>query len=380
MVVFHHPKRLHAESNVASLIRPARMYEAFSRIGEEVLEITGNGPEREKKWEDLKPRILSEVGEGVFYSESVNVPPALTWLRKKPHRMNFDYRLIQSIRNAGMPTGLFYRDIHWGFERPRGGGLRPFIKNKCIPVFGRRELKHYERSVDVLFLPDVRMADYLPLTFANSEIRSLPPGGEQQENPARKFSPEGGINLLYVGNIAPPIYDLRGYFAASAEEEKVRLKVITRERALKLHGALYEFNDVDGPQVLHAQGQELQQHYQEADIALCVWEGVEYHRFVMPVKVYESIAHGVPLIVSSSAEVLARFVEREKIGWVVQNADEFTMLLRRLAEHPGEIVERRQAVESIRHLHTWDQRAREVVEALRGAGPAAHTENEITKR
>ena len=183
-----------------------------------------------------------------------------------------------------------------------------------------------------------------------------------------------------MGNIAPPIYDLRGYFAASAEEEKVRLKVITRERALKLHGALYEFNDVDGPQVLHAQGQQLQQHYQEADIALCVWEGVEYHRFVMPVKVYESIAHGVPLIVSSSAEVLARFVEREKIGWVVQNTDEFTMLLRRLAEHPGEIVERRQAVESIRHLHTWDQRAREVVEALRGAGPAAHTENEITKR
>ena len=62
MVVFHHPKRLHAESNVASLIRPARMYEAFSRIGEEVLEITGNGPEREKKWADLKPRILSEAG------------------------------------------------------------------------------------------------------------------------------------------------------------------------------------------------------------------------------------------------------------------------------------------------------------------------------
>ena len=380
MVVFHHPKRLHAESNVASLIRPSRMHEAFSRIGEEVLEITGNGPEREKKWADLKPRILSEAGEGVFYSESVNVPPALTWLRKKPHRMNFDYRLIQSIRNAGMPTGLFYRDIHWGFERPRGGGLRPFIKNKCIPVFGRRELKHYERSVDVLFLPDVRMADYLPLSFANSEIRSLPPGGEEQENPARKFSSEGGINLLYVGNIAPPIYDLRGYFAAGAEQEKVRLKVITRERALKLFGDLYRFNGADGPEVLHAQGQELNQHYQEADIALCVWEGVEYHRFVMPVKVYESIAHGVPLIVSSSAEVLASFVEREGIGWVVKDSDEFAMLLARLTEHPGEVVERRQAVEKIRHLHTWDQRAREVVEALREAEKGPHSENRTMKK
>ena len=380
MVVFHHPKRLHAESNVASLIRPARMYEAFSRIGEEVLEITGNGPEREKKWEDLKPRILSEAGEGVFYSESVNVPPALTWLKKKPHRMNFDYRLIQSLRNAGMPTGLFYRDIHWGFKRPRGGGLWPYIKNKCIPAFGRQELKCYERSLDVLFLPDVRMADYLPLSFARSEIFSLPPGGEEQDYPARQFSPEGGINLLYVGNIAPPIYDLRGYFAAGMKEENVRIKVITRERALKLHGSLYEFDDACGPKVIHAQGQELHQHYQDADIALCVWEGVEYHRFVMPVKVYESIAHGIPLIVSSSAEVLSRFVESERIGWVVQNSDEFAILLRRLAEHPEEVAKRQQAVERIRHLHTWDQRAREVVEALRRARTNTHEEIEITRK
>ena len=84
----------------------------------------------------------------------------------------------------------------------------------------------------------------------------------------------------------------------------------------------------------------------------------------MPVKVYESIAHGVPLIVSSSAEVLASFVEKEGIGWVVDDAGEFTMLLRRLAEHPQEVVDRRKAVERIRHLHTWDQRAREVVKAL----------------
>ena len=83
------------------------MCEAFSRIGEEVLEITRNGPEREKKWANLEGRISSLANEGVFYSESVNVPPALTWLRKKPLRMNFDYDLIQSVRNSGVPTGLF---------------------------------------------------------------------------------------------------------------------------------------------------------------------------------------------------------------------------------------------------------------------------------
>ena len=364
MVIFHHPKRLHVESNVASLIRPARMREAFSRIGEEVLEITGNGPEREKKWANLEGRISSLANEGVFYSESVNVPPALTWLRKKPLRMNFDYDLIQSVRNAGIPTGLFYRDIHWGFERSGGGGLRPFIKNKCIPAFGRQELRRYQRSLDILFLPDVRMVDYLPLPFAETKTLSLPPGGEARENPVRDFHPERGINLLYVGNIAPPIYDLRGYFAAVTEEKNISLKVITRERALKLYGNLYSFCDTDGPEVLHAQGQDLDQHYEEADIALCVWKAVEYHRFVMPVKVYESIAHGVPLIVSSSAEVVASFVEKEGIGWVVDDAGEFTMLLRRLAEHPQEVVDRRKAVERIRHLHTWDQRAREVVKAL----------------
>ncbi|HCQ39689.1 MAG TPA: hypothetical protein DIV39_11085, partial [Verrucomicrobiales bacterium] len=68
------------------------------------------------------------------------------------------------------------------------------------------------------------------------------------------------------------------------------------------------------------------------------------------------------------------------IGWVVKNADEFSMLLARLTEHPEEVVERRQAAEKIRHLHTWDQRAREVVEALREAAKGPHNGNRIRKR
>ena len=365
MVIYHYPKEIVPSGNVASVLRPARMRDAFSAIGEEVFDLTGSGMERVRKARELHRKLKAERGQAIVYSESVNVPPALTWLRRGPLRMGFDYHLLQDLHDRGIPIGLFYRDIHWLFERTKAAGIRSYIKNLCIPFFGRQELQAYEKSVDVLFLPNVRMATHLPCSFLQSEIRSLPPGGEARPLVTRDKAAGAPIDLLFVGNIAPPVYDLRRFFSAVDENELLRLQVITRERALRDHGDLYKFDRFHRIAVAHAQGSELDAYYHKADIALCVWEDSDYHEFVMPVKVFEAISFGLPIIVSAGSDVLAEFIQRNRAGWVVSGVDEFSQLLCRLAAHPEEIEGRRRNVEVLRVRHTWEARAREVVETLR---------------
>ena len=91
----------------------------------------------------------------------------------------------------------------------------------------------------------------------------------------------------------------------------------------------------------------------------------EYLAFAMPVKIFEAISFGVPLVVSAGLRVVADLVEREKLGWVIDTPDEFRGLLQRLADDPAELARARARVGVARENHTWESRAREVVEALR---------------
>ena len=243
--------------------------------------------------------------------------------------------------------------------------LRSFIRHRLTPAFARRELKHYEQSLDVLFLPHRNMGEYVPYPFANTEMRTLPPGGELHELAREERREAGRLNLLYVGNIAPPHYDLRPYIAAMDEITCASLDVITRENALAHHGALYRFEERANVTVSHAHGDGLHPFYRRADLALAVRDDNEYLAFAMPVKIFEAISFGVPLVVSAGLKVVAELVEREGLGWVVQTPQEFHQLLRRLADDPTALADARERVVAARERHTWEARAREVLEVLR---------------
>ncbi len=267
MVIYHYPKPLSSEAVVGSAVRPVRMREAFERIGEEVFDVTGDGAMRMKKARKLEQRLTSGSGDAIFYSESVNVPPALTWVRRKPWRMNFDYNLVRKMHDYGVPTSLFYRDIHWVLGQSKALGAKSFIKHRLTPAFARRELQHYERSLDVIFLPHKDMARYLPLSFPNTEMRSLPPGGilrpfPPEEDRVRKAS--GKLNLLYVGNIEPPIYDFAPYLEVLDGLDCARLQLVTRERALQFYGSYYELDKRRNISVSHAHGGALDPLYAHA--------------------------------------------------------------------------------------------------------------------
>ena len=105
--------------------------------------------------------------------------------------------------------------------------------------------------------------------------------------------------------------------------------------------------------------------YRRADLALAVRNDNDYLAFCMPVKIFEALSFGVPLVVSAGLRVVAELVEREQLGWMVSSPAEFRNLLGRLAENPGELQRVRRRVLRARERHTWEARAREVVEVLR---------------
>ncbi len=116
-------------------------------------------------------------------------------------------------------------------------------------------------------------------------------------------------------------------------------------------------------QVVHASGTELEQYYREADVFAMVRESHPYLDFCMPVKLFEAIGHGLPII-SSPQEAIKEFIEREKVGWVVADADELADLLTALRDDPVLLSARRQQVLQAQKEQTWQKRAEFVAQNL----------------
>ena len=73
MIVFHHPKSLEVPAVVASVVRPMCMARAFREIGQEVVEVTGDGDERIRRARDLERRLSdpAEAADALLYAEAM---------------------------------------------------------------------------------------------------------------------------------------------------------------------------------------------------------------------------------------------------------------------------------------------------------------------
>jgi glycosyltransferase involved in cell wall biosynthesis len=83
----------------------------------------------------------------------------------------------------------------------------------------------------------------------------------------------------------------------------------------------------------------------------------------MPVKVFESLGYGVPLVTTAGTET-ARFVAQEGLGWVVATEEELRNLLVYLRDDRAVVAAQRRELEAVRQRHTWHTRARTVAAIL----------------
>lgn len=357
-MVFHAPYPVGDRSGTGSGVRPVRMRDAFRDVGYEVIEITGTGAQRRSALRDLRRRLEGGLRVEFCYGENSTMPSVLTESHHLPTHPLVDVQVLRLMRRHGVPAGLFYRDIYWRFpeytervNRVVAAGTRTLY---------HAELRAYRRWLDRVYLPSMRIADYVP-HLRRDRARALPPGGEALDVPRV----EGPFTLLYVGNISP-YYRMQELLAAVAAAPDVHLILCTTEDAWASVRAEYEPLLSERVEVVHRRGDGLRELFARADVCSLVVEPSEYRDFAAPVKLFEYLGYGKPVIASAGTHA-ADLITGEDLGWAVPyDAAELTALLTRLAHDPGEVDAVHARVRAARVGHSWGARARSVAADLAG--------------
>ena len=362
-MIFHHPMPVDVDPKSGSSLRPTQMLRAFESLGYEVAVIAGSSAERSSAAAAVRRRI--ERGD-VFefaYSESTTAPNSITDERHVPH-VRLDASILGGLRDAGIPVGLYYRDLHWRFPFYKASVSRP--KWMVLRTLYEIEWRLYRRSVDHLFLQSLQMAEHLPTPWTSGNISALPPGC----SPSFSDRPIGGdgsprattLRLLYVGGITPPLYDLTRVFEMTRESGH-QLTICCRvEESERLPRDL-----ITNPRVriVHASGPHLAELYEWADLALNVYEPHPYRDFVLPIKLFESIGYGVPTV-TDARTAAGEFVSAHGVGLVLREGAALLPALADLLDGEGELEALTRRVRSVSETETWLVRATQARDVLRG--------------
>jgi glycosyltransferase involved in cell wall biosynthesis len=359
--IFHHPFPIRPDGRSGSGVRPYRMRQAFRDTGYDVLDVSGDGRTRAAAAREALRRVRDGERFDFVYSETHTLPTLLTEAHHVPTHPNLDHGLFSALRRAGVPIGLFYRDLHWRFEQYRHASTQHRL---VAPPLYRYDWWRYRRSVDVLFLPSMEMAAHLPSPWPADRIVPLPPGVQIVDDTPSLSQPSEGatpLRLFYVGGVTAPLYDLRPLFDMLGSTPAASLTLCCREDEWRRQRAGYTVPP--NVHVVHAAGAELLPLYREADAFAILWRQNPYLSFAMPVKLFEALGHGLPVITTPGTAVSA-FVRERGVGWLVDTAGSFVELASRLARDPGMLSSMRDQVRSVAQTETWEARARTVASHL----------------
>ena len=368
--LFHIPLPIDPRGTVGSQVRPLGMLSGFEEIGYEVETIWGQAADRRGAIEAVKRNIEAGVRYDFLYSESSTMPTLLTESNHLPTQPFLDYGLFRLCKRAGIPVGLFYRDVHWRFEQYRQR-VNWYKRMLTIPLY-HLDLWAYRQWVDVLFLVHMKMLKYVRLWPHRKPVYELLPGGKIVElDPVLS---RGRLRLFYVGGVVPPLYDisnlLEGVHQAAQGGLNVQLTICCPADQWQTRPRRYDSWTGDWLTVVHVFGESLQSLYQEHHVAMVYLVPSPYFDFAMPVKVMEATALGRPLIAVEPTAV-ADYVRREGCGWTVSSDPQaLADLLRDLQGGPAQIEEKTRIIERVRHEHTWAKRAEEAANTLIAVGEA----------
>jgi len=354
-IIFHYPGGFHHVLDSGEKKRPQRMRQAFSDLGYLVEEVTGSTGDRMRTVKGLRRHL----GEFLFlYSENSALPLRLTGPRHLPTWPSPDISLFKAAYSAGLPIGVYYRDIYWRFPSfaQDVGRLKLAV---AIPFY-HEELRLYARTAKRVFVQSAEFACQVP-TVPHSQLQSLPPGGDWTGPVDRPPPPP--LRLLYVGSVCPPIYDIRHVIEAMAKlvQLPVHLDIVTRPSDWAKCVDLYPPLPAN-THLHHVTGEDLHPLLRKAHISIQNFAEDPYRALVQPLKLYEAISFGLPILTGTGTST-ARFVTENRIGWSVSPRD-FVDGVKHLVENDGKLSDCQSQLAKIRSQHTWRARAEEVVKTL----------------
>ena len=360
-MIFHAPFPVLPGATSASGIRPWKMLQAFKTVGFEVFELTGYAAERRHKLAVLK-RIVARGWEPEFvYSEAATIPSSFTEPRHFPLILNLERKFFRFAHDHGIPSGVFYRDVYWAFEDYERGVGKPVAR--AMRALYAREVETFNKYVDVVFLPSITMGMHIP-KLAGPRLVALPPGADKGVVEQTTDIKGRDLQLFYVGAVGGEHYDISALIEGVERADGCQLTIATRPEGVER--ARIEYGQVigDSTHFVQASGSQLDAYYRNCDIACLVMRPQEYREFAAPMKLYEYLGKGKP-VVASKGTLAASVVEESGAGWIVDfDADQVAEQLLRLRNQPDEIAARAANAAEAGKLNTWADRARLVAREL----------------
>jgi len=350
-ILMHMPYPFPLELISGSRVRPYKMYRAFLELGYEVELIAGDVPTRKKQ-------ILGLIRHGNIddiafcYSEPHTLPVHPVW----------DHLLYCFLAKSRLPTGIFYRDAYWKlaswYSYREVGARFPWLRY-------RLDLLVFSRTATIMFFPSQSIADLFSL--APPKV-PLPPGGQIMAKEYYLRPVDEIETVVYVGDINHR-YSLEMLLQAlDLANRKVALNlelVCNRDKFMRRRPTFASYDGAEWLHVYHLTGKDLEQVYRRSAIAMIPALKNLYNDLTMPVKLFEYLSYGLPVVTTNCTE-MANFISRNKVGLIAEdNAPSLADRILQLVEDKALYNQlRRNVRQTLENGNLWTDRARFVAEQL----------------
>lgn len=346
LMVYHAPYPMDPDATTASRVRPWRMLQAFHET-HDVHEIVGYPGDRRRAFAVLQKRVAAGERPEFIYSESSTQPNLLATTVKAGPDPLIEPRLFFWARKHNIPVGQFYRDIYWKFPEQLTN-VHP-VRRTIMKALYEFDLRVLDKAGVFLFVPTEKMAEMLPAF--KGRTAPLPPG----TTPVESATPDD-VSLFYVGGIGPH-YQMHKLFEAVDRVDGVRLTACFLPAGWASVRDEYEHYLSDRIRVVHASTNELKPYYDDASAALLFVEPSEYREFAAPMKFYESMSYGKPIITTTGTHA-GKVCEEYGVGVALPyDTEALADVLRTWVDDPSTLEAYRERVVDVRQTQRWQDRA-----------------------
>lgn len=340
-----------------SSVRPQKMRQALEGLGVEVKTFGGihnNIPLRRDTVARVK-NLLAHWRPDACYIEPPS-GPLFYW---------GDVALIRKLHRMGIPTSIFYRDAYWKYPTYSAEGKQtPTARLKRLAVKGMQthQWNVFRSNIDLIYFPSETMAR----EFDCPRKDTLPPGGFLP-NAEEKTAISQPLQFIFVGGAHRDhgtFLTIEAFARLNAGGVRARLFYICPRdqwEALGIDGARYG----DWLEVIHTSGDEnLKPYYERSDAAILAAPRTFYRDFAVPIKIFEYMSYGKPMLVTDCTET-ARIVRENRVGWVTKDdPDSVERQLAELCDHPEKVLQVRSHMDEARRRNLWASRAEKVLADL----------------
>lgn len=366
-ILVYFPYKLQENPKSGSGVRPKKMVSAFTayaqKQGYELVVISGDTKERVKATEQYRQSNKAE--DALFcYIENATIPYWLTDSDHIPRHRKADQQFWSYLKDHHVPIGLFYRDVYWKFDDmyvPPGG--KKFLTPLMRAIY-YRELAVFKKVVDILYLPSLEMNDFVGW---QGEFKELPPGMEFAPDQMEAKPEDEPWNAVFVGGITDQkgiLLMLESFKKVNAQGRQLNLTLVCREQEYRNYPEMHPYAEEDWCTVRHASGKELESIYAKTDFAVIPREMSTYHHFSMPVKMFEYLANGQPIL-GTNCKAQARVLNDDQVGITTDDTlESFLVGLEKMIDVNVFEQLRANIKEKSFQNHSWEARVQQVAREL----------------